>query len=338
MRAGRSFLKRTLYGIGALVLLPALSGWAYQTLMQSRDTRRFPPPGKLVDVRGHLMHIHCQGTGSPTIIVEQGIGAQSLGWSQLNQRMAGVSTLCAYDRRGMGYSEPVDHPTPATEVARNLNDLLRSAGVNDDIVLVGWSAGGMYSREYYRQFPARVKGIVLVDSSHEQQTHRMSPVPPAEAFDRMKVYRYLAPLGWVRASGRIERQFASAPLPPALRDRLIAINLKSHLHRTLLNEGAGFETDLGKNQPPPKLGDIPLIVLSEGKPNIPYMQENLKTWFGLQEELAHLSTNGQHIVAQNSTHAIHRTEPELVLESVRRVVEAARTGGRLDQGGQAGSH
>ena len=78
------------------------------------------------------------------------------------------------------------------------------------------------------------------------------------------------------------------------------------------------------NRTPPGLGSLPLIVLSEGKPNNPFMQEHIHTWFELQDELAHLSTNGHHIVAAESAHAIHRTEPDLIFNAVREVVAAVR--------------
>jgi pimeloyl-ACP methyl ester carboxylesterase len=292
--------------------------------MEFRDDRRFPPPGSLVEVEGRRMHIHCQGHGSPTVIVEQGIGAQSLGWAPLNEHMSTITTVCAYDRAGMGYSEPLGHSTPATEVAHRLHALLENAAIDDDIVLVAWSAGGMYSREYYRQFPERVKGMVLVDSSHEQQLSRMGD-PDVGYVNPLKMDRYLAPLGWTRLSGVVEKRFAQSPLPPPIRERLIGLNLKSHLPRTLLAEGEGFRADLTANRAPPDLGNLPLIVLSEGKPNVPYMQERIQTWFRLQDELAHLSTRGRHIVARQSAHAIHRTEPDLIFSAVQEVVKTART-------------
>jgi pimeloyl-ACP methyl ester carboxylesterase len=319
MRAAKLFL----YGLIGLSVAAVLSGWIYQTTMEARDDRRYPPPGKLVDVDGHRMHIFCQGQGSPTVIVEQGIGAQSLAWAPLNERMAETTTVCAYDRAGMGYSEPVNHPTLAEEVASNLHKLLQNAGVTDDIVLVGWSAGGMYAREYYRQFPDRVKGMVLVDSAHEQQLDRMPP-PDDDSFNPLKLDQYLAPIGWIRLTGEVEERFANSPLPAPIRDRLVAVNLKAHVPRTRLAEGDGLNADLLAKKSPPSLGSLPLIVLSEGKPNNPFMQEHLQTWFQLQDELAHLSTNGRHIVATQSAHAIHRTEPDLIFNSVQQVVSDAR--------------
>jgi hypothetical protein len=125
----------------------------------------------------------------------------------------------------------------------------------------------------------------------------------------------------------VEKRFANSPLPHEIRDRLVAINLKSHMPRTLVAEGDALYADLAAPHSPPNLGTIPLVVISEGKPNNPFMQEHLKTWYELQERLAHLSTNGEHIVATRSAHAIHRTEPALIIDAVKEVVSAVRQGG-----------
>jgi pimeloyl-ACP methyl ester carboxylesterase len=319
--------RKILAVLAALIVTAPVAGSIYQAAMEARDDRRLTPPGKLVDVDGHRMHVFCQGHGSPTVIVEQGIGAQALGWAPFNERMSSITTVCAYDRAGMGYSEPLDHATPATEVASRLHALIKAAGIDDDLVLVGWSAGGMYAREYYRQFPQRVKGMVLVDSSHEQQLTRMGD-PDVGYVNPMKLQRFLVPIGWTRLRGAVPRRFADSPLPGPIRERLVALNLKSHLPRTMLLEGEGFRADLSANRAPPKLGDIPLVVLSEGKPNNPFMQERMQTWFELQDELAHLSSNGRHIVATQSAHAIHRSEPDLIFDAVQDVVTRARAAPR----------
>src|SRR5688572_31850242 len=133
----------------------------------------------------------------------------------------------------MGYSEPVRGPISAAAIAQNLQKLLQAAEITDDLVLVGYSAGGLYQREFYRQFPERVKGMVLVDSSHEQQTQRMPPAGEPEIFEPSMIYQYLAPFGGMRLSGRVEREFANSTFSAPIRHRLIAVNLKSHIYRTL---------------------------------------------------------------------------------------------------------
>jgi pimeloyl-ACP methyl ester carboxylesterase len=319
------YIGRILIGLLILSVLFLAVGWTYQRIAEHRDTRRYPPPGELHSVNGRLMHIHCRGSGSPTVIVEQGLGGPSIDWNEINGRMSKITRVCDYDRAGMGHSEPAYRPTIAADVAKNLNSLLRSANIDDDLILVGWSAGGMYAREYYRQFPARVKGLVLVDTPHELTLSRMPPQPSnQENLDGLMRKYYLAQFGWLRLSGEIEGQYADAPLSGPDKRRLIAIFQKAHTYRTLADEGIGFELDLARGVAPPSLGDLPVVVIAEGKPRHPYMQENLARWHELQQELANLSSTGRLVIATNSAHFIHRTEPELILKAVSDVVDSVR--------------
>ena len=325
-------MKRALRGLAAILMLAIVmlaGGWTYQRLAERRDDRLYPPPGRLYPVNGRLMHIHCRGTGNPAIIVEQGIGGPSIDWNDINDQMSRITRVCDYDRAGMGYSEPAFIPTRSTDVARNLHTLLGAAGIDDDIVFVAWSAGGLYAKEYFRQFPAHVKGMVLVDSTHEQMRQRM-PTPPSNQgnYDRLMRQYVLAQFGWLRLKGEIAEQYAAAPLPEPDRQRLIAFFLKSHTYRTLVDEGVGLDQDMALNSPLPNLGDMPLVVIAQGKPRNPYMQKNLAQWHELQRELAGLSTNGRLAIAGNSAHDIHHTEPELIVNAAHEVVSAVRAARR----------
>jgi pimeloyl-ACP methyl ester carboxylesterase len=163
-------LKWLLAGLVVLLLVTVVGGRIYQATSESADLARFPPPGRLVDVDGHRMHIHCRGEGSPTVVIEQGLQSVSLAWDETAQRIASLTTVCGYDRVGLGYSEPIGHATRSTEVAELLHKLLRGAQIDDDLVLVGWSAGGVYVREYRRLHPEHVKAMLLVDSSHDHNS------------------------------------------------------------------------------------------------------------------------------------------------------------------------
>jgi pimeloyl-ACP methyl ester carboxylesterase len=322
-----SAITRISLALLALTGVTLASGWVFQRVAEHRDTARYPPPGELHPVNGRLMHIHCRGEGRPTIIVEQGIGGPSIDWNEINDRMAKITRVCDYDRAGMGYSEPAYEPTSAIDVVRNLHALLDEAKIDDDVVFVGWSAGGLYAREYYRQFPERVKGMVLVDSPHEQTLQRMPPQPSnRENLDRLMRKYYLAQFGWLRLNGEIEDMYVDSPLPEHDRQRLVAIFQKSHTFRTLVDEGLGLEQDFSKGATPPNLGDLPVIVIAEGAPRHPYLKENLALLHELQREIAGLSTDGRFVIAGKSAHFIHRTEPDLILQAAQDVVEAVRSG------------
>ena len=322
------WFKRILLALAALAVSSLMSGWIWQCVAERQDDDRYPPPGELFAVQSGLrMHLHCQGHGSPTVIVEQGIGGPSVDWSDINGQMARLTRVCDYDRAGMGYSEPAFKPTRAADVADNLHSLLQEAKIEDDIVFVAWSAGGLYAKEYYRRFPERVKGMVLVDSTHEQTLQRMPPQPGNQQhYAKLMRKYYLAQFGWLRLTGEVEAQYAQSDLQEQDRGRLVAFFLKSHAYRTLVDEGRGLDEDLALGAPPPNLRDLPLVVIAEGKPRHPYMRDNLARWHELQQDLANLSTRGTLVIAENSAHFVHRTEPELILRAVEEVLRSVRAG------------
>jgi len=329
----KKLLKWTLTGVVSVLVLIVLGGAIYQAASESRDLARFPAPGRLVDVDGHLMHIDCRGDGSPTVLVELGLSAVASSWDEIHCQMALVTRVCFYDRAGLGYSEPIDYPARAPQVAELLDKLLRKAGIEDDLILVGWSAGGVYIREFHRQRPGRVGAMLLLDSSHEQQASRVPDPPQAGGDSVLELARYLAPLGLVRLSGLVKSRFESFRGSDELKTRLIALYEQSHVIETMLRESEAFDLDID-GAPPMSLGNLPLIVITQGKPieasastspeELEYLLRERKSKHELQRELALLSTRGRLIIATESGHGIHSDQPELVIESLQQLVQKVR--------------
>ena len=336
----RKIIKWSLAGLVCLMVVVLVAGRIYQVIAESGDLARYPAPGKLVDVGGHLMHIHCQGKGTPTVVVEQGLGNVSSSWDQIHKQIARTTRVCAYDRVGMGYSEPIAEPVRADEVARLLQRLLQGAGIEDDLVLVGWSAGGVYIREFHRQFPKKVRAMLFVDSSHEQQQFRLPELPGGGGNSVMIIAKYLAPFGLVRLSGIVDGRMEGFEGSDELKSNLVAIYHQSHAIEAMLNESEAFTLDTRGSQPPSPIGDLPLIVLTQGKPvdvteNMPpemtleYLQKTRMAWNEMQLELVALSTQGRQIIASESGHGIHADQPDLLIISVVELVQLVRDSQKL---------
>ena len=93
-------------GTVAVLVGLMLLGAGGESLAEAADARAYPPPGQLVDVGGHRLHLHCVGTGSPTVVIEAGLGDWSATWSDRVQPEAARTTrVCAYDRAGLGWSD-----------------------------------------------------------------------------------------------------------------------------------------------------------------------------------------------------------------------------------------
>ena len=163
----RKWLKRV--GLSLLVLLIALpiTGATYQFIASRIDERNFPPMGQLIDVGGYKMHLYCVGTntdGRATVVLEPGLGATSATWSWIQPEIAKTTRVCAYDRAGMGWSDPNPEPRDAQHIATELHSLLARSQTPGPFVLVGWSYGGLYIRAYAEQYRNEVAGMVLLDS------------------------------------------------------------------------------------------------------------------------------------------------------------------------------
>lgn len=313
---------RLAISLAGFILLAAASGLIYQEVSESRDLERFPAPGEMFTVDGRSMHIHCLGEGSPTVVFELGIGTSSASWSDVHGEVSQFTKSCVYDRPGLGYSEPTDLARRAADVAVRLKKLLTAAGIADELVLVGWSSGGIYAREYYAHHPQEVRAMIFVDSSHEQQASR-TPASSGSGSDPMlKVAKRLAPFGLIRLSGILEQRIENGNSSDALKPRLKAIYQQSHILDSVWRESEAFNFDIDASEPPASLGDLPLVVMTRGIED--GSEEEARAREHLQTELAQLSTCSKQIIASGSGHHIYADQPGLLVTSIVELVEQLR--------------
>ena len=162
-------------------------GGLYGNVVTVRDQHAFAAPGRLYHVGGHRLHLDCQGSGSPTVVLATVSARPRPGGRVSPGRVAATTRVCAYDRAGQGWSDEASRPRDGIESADDLHSLLAKAGEHGPFVLVGHSTGGTYAMTYAAQYPDQVAGLVLLDSSSPEQFTRMPayrrPVPDDAAPD-----------------------------------------------------------------------------------------------------------------------------------------------------------
>jgi pimeloyl-ACP methyl ester carboxylesterase len=292
-RIGRALL----WLAGALLAL-AVAGAIYQAIATARAERAYPPPGEMVGVGGHSLHINCAGRGGPTVVLEAGSGGFSAHWVRVQREVYGTTRVCAYDRAGMGWSEMGPEPRDAERISGELHALLKGANIEGPYVLVGHSFGGLYLRTYAARYPGEVAGVVLVDSSSPKQAgHRPatrdSDEPQEQTFAVVPRLARLgvslpARLGVVRLLSELDP--ASPELPPQQRAQIDALTPSTRQWSTSALEFLAPTQTLRLGG----LGNKPLAVVTAGASD--------SEWLELQDDLAALSPNSTHRVVEGATH------------------------------------
>lgn len=276
------------------------------------------PPGKRVDIGGYKLHIYCVGQGSPTVVLESGIGGFSLEWVDVQAALARQMRVCAYDRAGYGWSERSPLPRTARVMARELHKLLTRAGVPGPYLLVGHSFGGYIIRYYAVEHPQEVSGLVLIDASHPEQFKYFPKAPAVNNSQRDYPRSYTIHVIKPAYPAKYPQRVRNLAYMLMVRNRSVEVQLEEVNH---FEESGRQLVELGGRLP-----DIPVTVLSRGSrvwPNTQYGDAMEIAWKYLQNDLAHLTLHTSHLVVADSGHAIHLDQARAVTDSIMDNVQTA---------------
>ncbi|HEX8882179.1 MAG TPA: alpha/beta hydrolase, partial [Candidatus Acidoferrum sp.] len=148
----KRYFWRGLLVLFALVAAAAVLGACYQFFENNADARRFPQKGKSVSLGpafGNLtLNLDCEGEGSPTVILDSGLGVPAVGWNHVQAETAKFTRVCSYDRAGYGWSGVTTAPRTSAQIVKELHALLEAAHEKGPFILVGHSFGGFNVRVY----------------------------------------------------------------------------------------------------------------------------------------------------------------------------------------------
>ena len=301
----------------AMLLFLLLVGYIYEPIAEAADAKAYPPPGELVDVGGYRLHINCTGTGSPTVIIDAGLGDWSTGWGFVQPEVAKTTRVCTYDRAGWAWSEAGPLPRDATQFAKELHTLLKNADIPGPYIMVGHSLGGLTVRVFVHDYAEEVIGIVLIDSMTTQQfaqsptdvqsrlNTQSRPFNPLVLLGRLGIVRLLGkPLGILTDEVPNPEAYNALSVRPQ--------NIQAFIDDSRGMPAAGMQASAVKS-----FGNLPLIVLTARLNDIP-------GWPVWQKELLQLSSNSQQLFAENSGHNIEFDEPDAAVKAILLMVEQVR--------------
>jgi pimeloyl-ACP methyl ester carboxylesterase len=250
------------------------------------------------DIGGRQLHLSVRGNGSPTIVIEAGMGEppiESGSWTRVVDELSRSNRVVLYDRAGLGKSDPAAKlPRTSGDIAADLDALLAKAAIPGPYLLVGHSYGGLHLRMFASRFPGKVAGMVLVDASHPDQDRRwLAAFGPARSDE-------------TEAVQKIRLHLASRTTPDSNPEK---IDPKATAEQ--IQDAGG-------------LGDRPLVILTHGAgfkidPSLPddYLARIEVVWTGIQDEFRRLSTRSTLLQSKHGGHNLPGEDPELVISGIR---------------------
>ena len=261
---------------------------------------------------GRRMYLECRGAGSPTVLLVSGKGNRADIWSTPNPDKPGptvfadvakLTRVCAYDRPGTtgalasepSRSDAVAEPVTIAGGAADLHALLAAARVPGPYVLAGHSIGGLISRLFASDYGDEVAGLVLVDALSEDLYNGLTAEQRA-VFERLndapERYDNIESFEQIRAAASVR------PMP---------VVVLTAGRRPITAE------DIASGRLPPDVtADFADALWAAQVP--------------AQDNLAKLFPNAKHVTVKDSGHYIQVDRPQLVVDSIRDVVETVRAG------------
>jgi len=331
----RRIAERMVLSIVVVLSTVVVASTTYNAIVVHHFWSQHPAPGRIVDVDGHGMHIDCTGSGSPVLVLEAGGQNDSSIWRGVQPELSKTSTVCSYDRAGLGWSDDQPGPRDADHIVSELHRLLAQAGIKGPVVLMGHSIGGLFIRDYAARYPADVAGLVFVDSAtpfQEKNGALVRVTPPKTMSDKIIAFisrPWLLNLAVVAGTPRLLRICESKGVTPDDIDK-IQHEEYCRLRKSSWDEVYEFDLSSQETVNSGPFGALPVLILSRDTskglpPKVSQTElDRREAWNQMQEDLKKLSTRSRRIIAGNSAHHIMLDRPDLLEKEVPIFIDEIR--------------
>lgn len=298
------------------------------------EERFAKPLGRLIDIGGRKLHLYELGTEhvGPTVVLIHSGGGTHLDWQKIQPEIAKFARVISYDQAGFGWSDESSEELTSKNSAKDLLKLLENANLSGPYILVGHSVGGFVVRELCSISQDNVFGAILVDSTYEYSAD-LSDTKDADQKQFSQMLKVFSWLPIISRTGifRCAILFQNTPFFPKFiktSPKKIVQTYKKFFGwtktwRSLFN----FYKNVMPSCESIKslengLTDKPLIILASGKwdHNIEFAGK----FMNYQKELAKLSNKSEFIVAEDAGHDIANEQPEIVIESIKKLILKAK--------------
>ena len=324
----------------AVIAATVACGVGCQQWAEHLDRRRLPAPGQILKVECEELHVTIEGSG-PAVLIDSGLGGSSIEWGPVARELSRDFTVIRYDRPGFAWSPASTRDRTPLRVAQRIGSLLGLLGIDEPVIFVGHSLGGLHVLVTAALYPHLVSGLVLVDPSHQEMLDALSQAERRSATIVGRVLKgagALAPVGVGRLAGRVFARLGAGEIRQPLdaeqrqlkrQTELLTLRTGHGLRATAaemlaLPDSLREVTEILQNHPLPK---VPLTVITASAPGrTPRETEARRTIGVLHGQHVTSTPIGRQVAAERSGHIVPLDQPEVIVSCVRETASAALAG------------
>ncbi len=251
-------------------------------------------PERMVVLQDYQLHINETGQGQPTVVIEAGLGSGLDDYDTLQTAISKLTKVLSYDRPGLGESSKSPNSRTLPVYINELKLLLDTEKILPPYILVGHSLGGLIVRYYAYKYPEEIVGLVLIDCLHEDW---FEFIRSTHSNEEIKMFNNAIDPN--QSTGVTKEEWEQFEYNC---DLIRGIEIPQYIPTRILTA-----TQFGRDQK--ALG---------------YHPEDMNTWAEMQSRIIQNIKDAKQIITNESGHSIHYTEPELIINSIKELIELYR--------------
>lgn len=287
---------------------------------------------------GHELSVRIAGNGNPAVIIQTGWMSYSLEWMKIQEELSKHTTVLAYDRAGYGLSDEGPKPRTSLQIVKELKELLDELCLKGPFILVGHSAGGLYSKHFAMVHPQLIKSIIFVESITENN-YQFEELNTPEYNEKASIKARMNSMRKFLNTNRDIHRKMLEPMADIIfhqfdddtKRKLIEYNSDKKSIQAVLDEYDAFKESAELVRKQTKFPSVPIKVLMRDQTmaknnahqyGFPEREATTveELWFRHQDDLTNLSSNSKLFNIEGADHSMHLTAPEAIIEHVKELL------------------
>lgn len=293
-----------------------VTGVAYlnHKLRLSQEEEQFIPPGEMVHVNHHQMHVYTEGEGEKTFLFLAGGGTSSpvIDFKPVYRLLSEENQIAVVEKAGYGFSEVTNSSRDMDTILSETREALKKAKIEGPYILMPHSMSGIEALYWAQTYPEEVEAIIGLDMAVPAAYEEMDiPVPfvrLGEFIARTGLIRWLPML---EGSGVMENE-ALTEEDKALYEIVFYRRTST---KNMVNEILEIEENANRVEKGPKL-QVPMLLFVSNGEDTGFEPE---VWTQLQKDFS--QGENRTMIELDAPHYIHHKKAQEVAEESNRFIE-----------------